>query len=79
MIFRRKAKELPKREIEFKINVINAEALHIKRTGSYVLQLSATLPMSEVQKIAKQLREETGAKWVVVQGGSRVALCGCHG
>ena len=78
MIFNRKPKQLPKREIEFSVNIVNAKALHIKRTGSYILQLSATLPMSEVQRISKELREVTGAKWVIVQGGARVAMCGCH-
>ena len=58
--------------IEIKVQVIPAEAMHIKRTGSYVLQLQNTLPAEECAKIIKQLREQTGAKWVIVQGGAKV-------
>ena len=79
MIFKRKIKEMPKREIEFRVNIIDAHALHIKRTGSYILQLNGNLPASECAKIVKQLREQTGAKWVVVQGNASVQMCGCHG
>ena len=78
MIFKRNPKELPKREIEFQINIVDAQALHIKRTGSYILQLNQSLPMSECDKIIKQLKQQTGAKWVIVQGNARVQLCGCH-
>jgi hypothetical protein len=78
MIFKRKPKELPKREIEFQVNIVDAQALHIKRTGSYILQLNQSLPMSECDKIIKQLKQQTGAKWVIVQGNARVQLCGCH-
>ena len=79
VIFRRKPKELPKREIEFQVNVIGAQAMHIKRTGSYVLELERPLPNEELNRIIKQLREQTGAKWVIVQGSVKVAKCGCHG
>ena len=78
MIFNRKPKELPKREIEFQVTIVDAQALHIKRTGSYILQLNQNLPQSECAKIVKQLKEQTGAKWVIVQGNARVQLCGCH-
>lgn len=79
MIFRRKVKQLPKREIEFRINIVEAQAMHIKRTGSYILQLDHQLPSSELQKMSKQLRDSTGAKWVIVQAGATVLKCGCNG
>lgn len=58
--------------IEVKVQVIQAEAMHIKRTGSYVIQLQNTLPAEECSKIVRQLRQQTGAKWVLVQGGAKV-------
>lgn len=58
--------------IEIKVQVVQAEAMHIKRTGSYVLQLQNTLPAQECAKIVRQLHQQTGAKWVVVQGGAKV-------
>jgi hypothetical protein len=79
VIFRRKAKELPKREIEFQVNVIGAEALHIKRTGSYILQLDQNIPMVQVDEMTKKLKASTGANWVIVLGGARVVKCHCHG
>ena len=58
--------------IEIKVKLIEAEALHIKRTGAYILQLDRPMPMAEIQKIQKQLREATGAKWVVINVGGTV-------
>lgn len=79
MIFRRKVKELPKREIEFQVNVVGAEAMHIKRTGSYILQLDYNMPNQQIDEMIKKLKASTGANWVIVQGGAKVTKCHCHG
>lgn len=68
-MFNKKPKKV---EIEFRVNVVNGEALHIKRTGSYILQLDHNLPQQELVNLAKKLRYDTGAKWVIVQGGAKV-------
>lgn len=57
---------------EHQVTIANAEAMHIKRTGSYILQLETTLDQEQLAKIAKMLREGTGAKWIIVQGGAKV-------
>ena len=79
MIFKRKPKELPKREIEFQVNVVGAQAMHIKRTGTYVLEMDHSLPKEQLNDIIKQLRAQTGAKWIIVQGSVKVMKCDCHG
>lgn len=58
--------------IEIKVKLIEAEALHIKRTGSYILQLDRPMPMSEMHELLKRLRESTGAKWVILNAGCKV-------
>lgn len=57
---------------EHQVTIAKAEAMHIKRTGSYILQLENTLPLEQIEKITKMLRQSTGAKWIVVQGGAKV-------
>lgn len=79
MIFKRKVKELPKREIEFHVNVVGAEALHIKRTGTYILEVDTLMNRESVNDILKTLRQQTGAKWILMQGGAKVRKCSCHG
>jgi hypothetical protein len=69
MIFRRKKLIITH---EHQVSISKAEAMHIKRTGSYILQLENTLPMEQIEKITKMLRQSTGAKWIVVQGGAKV-------
>jgi len=68
-MFNKKPKKV---EVEFRVNIVNGEALHIKRTGSYILQIDHSLPREQLNNLMKMLRESTGAKWVIVQGGAKV-------
>lgn len=64
-----KKKQMPiQKTIEFEVNVINAEAINIKKTGSYILQVDSYLPSAELNQMLKTLKKETGAKWIIVQG-----------
>jgi hypothetical protein len=66
-MFKRKQK-LVEKTIEFQVNIVNAEAINIKKTGSYILQVDHHLPAQSLDDIIKTLKKETGAKWIVVQG-----------
>lgn len=66
-MFNRKQKQIQK-TIEFQVNVVNAEAINIKKTGSYILQVDHHLPTESLNDMIKTLKKETGAKWIVVQG-----------
>lgn len=67
-MFRKKIKPIEK-TIEFQVNVVNAEAINIKKTGSYILQVDHHMPIEQVNQMLKTLKNETGAKWIIVQGG----------
>lgn len=71
MRFKRKEVIIDRR-IEFTVTPIDAKAMHIKRTGSYILQLDYAVPAEVCEKMSKQLREATGAKWIIIQNGARV-------
>ena len=66
-MFKRKNQRVEK-TVEFQVNVVNAEAINIKKTGSYILQIDHHLPAQSLDDIIKTLKKETGAKWIVVQG-----------
>ena len=66
-MFKRKQQRVEK-TIEFQVNVVNAEAINIKKTGSYILQVDHHLPTESLNNMLKTLKKETGAKWIVVQG-----------
>jgi hypothetical protein len=66
-MFKRKQK-LVQKTIEFQVNVVNAEAINIRKTGSYILQVDHHLPQQALNEMLKTLKKETGAKWIVVQG-----------
>jgi hypothetical protein len=55
--------------IEYQVRVIDAEAVNIKKTGSYILQVDNHLPGEILNQMLKTLKKETGAKWIIVQGG----------
>ena len=55
--------------IEYQVRVIEAEAVNIKKTGSYILQVDNNLPGEILNQMLKTLKKETGAKWIIVQGG----------
>ena len=56
--------------IEHRVNVINAEAINIKKTGSYILQIDYNMNGAQLNEIIKTLKNETGAKWIAIQGQS---------
>ena len=56
--------------IEHRVNVINAEAINIKKTGSYILQIDNYMNGAQLNEILKTLKNETGAKWIAIQGQS---------
>lgn len=68
-MFNKKRKQI-ERTIEFQVNVVNAEAINIKKTGSYILQVDNYLPTEQLNKMLKTLKNETGAKWIVIQGAN---------
>jgi hypothetical protein len=68
-MFKKKEKQI-QRTIEFQVNVVNAEAINIKKTGSYILQVDHNMPTDLLNQVLKTLKNETGAKWIVVQGQS---------
>lgn len=70
-MFRRK-RVIEDRHITYDVNLVDATALHIRKGGSYVLEIPNYLPHSELDKMIKMLKEQTGAKWIIVQGGSTV-------
>lgn len=70
-MFKRKEKII-KREIEFKFEIVQAEAMRIVKNGTYILSLSHSLPASELDKMIKTLKKTTGAKWLIVQGAAQV-------
>jgi len=70
-MFKRKEKII-KRETEFRVEMVNAEALRIAKNGTYILSLGHSLPASELDKMIKTLKTTTGAKWIIVQGGAQV-------
>lgn len=68
-MFNRKKKQTD-RTIEFQVNIVNAEAINIKKSGSYILQVDNYLPTEQLNNMLKTLKNETGAKWIVIQGSS---------
>jgi ribosomal protein S16 len=66
-MFKRKQKSVEK-TIEFQVNVVNAEAINIKKTGTYILQIDHYMPTHSLNDMIKTLKKETGAKWIIVQG-----------
>ena len=56
--------------IEHRVNVINAEAINIKKTGSYILQIDNYMNGEQLNEVLKTLKKETGAKWIAIQGQS---------
>ena len=66
-MFKRKQK-LVEKTIEFQVNLVNAEAINIKKTGSYILQVDHHLPTESLNDMIKTLKKETGAKWIVIRG-----------
>jgi hypothetical protein len=65
------------RHITFDVNVVDAAAMHIRKNGSYVLELDYNMPKEVIDKTLRQLKETTGAKWIVIQGGLHVRK-GCQ-
>ena len=65
-------KKPQKIEIEHQIKIENAEALHIKKTGSYILCLESYVNNEQARDIIKIMEKKTGAKWIIVQGGAKV-------
>ena len=70
-MFKRKEKII-KREIEYKVELVEAKAMRIVKNGTYVLSLSHTLPTSELDNIIKTLKKTTEAKWIIVQGAADI-------
>jgi hypothetical protein len=70
-LFKRK-EVIIERRIEFSVTPIDAKAFHIKRTGSYILQLDYTVNEQVAKEILDKLKQSTGAKWGIIQGGARV-------
>ena len=68
-MFKKKEKHIH-RNIEFQVNVVNAEAINIKKTGSYILQVDNHLPTEQLNQMIQTLKKQTGAKWIVIQGSS---------
>lgn len=68
-MFKRKPQRV---EVEHRITFENAEALNIKKTGSYILCLNSYIENSRADEIIKMLKKETGAKWIIIQGGAKV-------
>ena len=64
----KKRQKMVEKTIEFQVNVVNAEAINIKKTGSYILQIDHYMPTQSLDEMIKTLKKETGAKWIVVQG-----------
>jgi len=60
------------KHITFDVNVIGATALQVKKGGTYILEISNYLPHEELNKMLKILKETTGAKWIILQGGTTV-------
>lgn len=65
-------KKPQKIEIEHQIKIENAEALHIKKTGSYILCLQSYVNDEQAKDIIKKMEKQTGAKWMIIQGGAKV-------
>jgi hypothetical protein len=68
----RKQKQCQERHITFDVNLVEANAMHIRKGGCYILEVPNYLPTQELDKVIKSLKETTGAKWIVIQGGSTV-------
>jgi len=63
---------IEQKHITFDVNVVDATALHIRKSGTYILEVPNYLPSEELNKMLKILKETTGAKWIVLQGGTTV-------
>jgi thioredoxin-related protein len=63
---------IEQKHITFDVNVIGATALHIKKGGTYILEVPSYLPSEELNKVLKMLKETTGSKWIILQGGTTV-------
>jgi thioredoxin-related protein len=63
---------IEQKHITFDVNVVDATALHIRKGGTYILEVPNYLPSEELNKMLKILKETTGAKWIVLQGGTTV-------
>lgn len=70
-MFKRKEKII-RREIEYKVEVVQAEAMRIVKDGTYVLQLNYSLPNEQLKLITESIKKSTGAKWIIVNGGGNV-------
>ena len=68
-MFKKNEKRI-ERTIEFQVKVVNADAINIKKTGSYILQVDNHMPTEMVNSMLKTLKKETGAKWILIQGSS---------
>lgn len=68
----RKQKQCQERHITFDVNVVEATALKINKGGAYILEVPNYLPSEELNKMIKILKETTGSKWIVLQGGTTV-------
>lgn len=68
-MLRKKQKNTPI-SIEHRINFVNAEAINIKKSGSYILQIDNYMSGEQLNEILKTLKKETGAKWIAIQGQS---------
>ena len=66
-MFKKKIKATQK-TIEFQVNIVNAEAINIKKTGSYILQVDHHIPTQQLSQMLETLKDQTGAKWIIVQG-----------
>lgn len=74
-LFKRK-EVIIERRVEFTVTPIEAKALHIKRTGSYILQMDHSITNQAAQEMITMLKKSTGAHWVIIQGGGRVIEVG---
>ncbi len=63
---------IEERHITFDVSIVEAKAMHIRKGGSYILELDYQMPREEINKVLKTLKETTGAKWIVIQGGLHV-------
>lgn len=70
-MFKRKEKVI-KREIEFRVEIVGAEAMRIAKNGTYVLALDRNLPFSELDKMINTLKKTTSAKWIIIQNGANI-------
>ena len=66
----KKKQKMKEVTIEHRVNFINAEAINIKKSGSYILQIDNYMNLEQLNEVLKTLKKETGAKWIAIQGQS---------